>query len=477
LNELAQAPPGPYALPISFTCAQVPKDFNVGSQVWVWMGSDNNKGVATDWTQGIRALARCQAKTLIASKKFKIVLDEVLILPRTIEKSELLSFSPATYARDLSEAAIVGLNNYASQVVQMLTDKEFATVAAIIAELLPDVQEDILQRVAGADSIDLLNSDGHATALKKTDTLTSQISNDDPILNLASQLLGDGWGGILLTGAPGTGKSFYAREIGIKLTGGDRRRMREVQFHPSYQYEDFVEGYVPDGKQGFRLVDKHMLEMAEIARNEKGPVVLVIDEFSRTDPARVLGETMTYMESSLRDKDFYLPSGRRVQIPRNLVFLATMNPDDRSVDEIDAAMDRRWAKIALSPDVKKLRDFLILNGSPSAMLGPAIDFFNGLQKYLEIGHAFFRTVKDPEGLTRLWNSQLQYIIKKRFRFDPDTQHEIEALWVACEAQIKLISQPASPAGTGPAGSVGPIETESTVGGADPNGPTGPVTPK
>jgi ATP-dependent 26S proteasome regulatory subunit len=113
----------------------------VSSLVWIWLGSDNNKGVATDWTQGIRALARCKEKTELKGKRFEIVLDDVFILPRSIEKSELLSFSPATYARDLSDAAIVGLNNYASQVVQLLSDKEFATIAAIIGDLLPEVQE------------------------------------------------------------------------------------------------------------------------------------------------------------------------------------------------------------------------------------------------------------------------------------------------------------------------------------------------
>lgn len=120
----------------------------------------------------------------------------------------------------------------------------------------------------------------------------------------------------MLQGAPGTGKSWCARQIAIKMTGGDRHRMREVQFHPSYQYEDFVEGYVPKGSTGFTLRDKHLLEMIQVANAIDGPVVLVIDEFSRTDPARVLGEALTYMEGSLRGVDFRLPSGRSVSIPK-----------------------------------------------------------------------------------------------------------------------------------------------------------------
>ena len=266
----------------------------------------------------------------------------------------------------------------------------------------------------------------------------------------------DNWGGVLLTGAPGTGKSWYARQIAIKLTGGVQQRIREVQFHPSYQYEDFVEGYVPDGKQGFRLADKHMLEMADIARHTDGPVVLVIDEFSRTDPSRVLGETMTYMEGSLREKDFYLPSGRRVMIPKNLIFLATINPEDRSVNEIDAAMERRWAKIALKPDVLKLRDFLEQNGAPHMIFEPVIEFFNNLQKHIEIGHGFFRSVKDSASVARLWNNQLRYVIRKRFRFDVDTQREIEGLWTACEVAMKAVVAGNTPEAK-PAGQAQPIE--------------------
>ncbi len=77
--------------------------------------------------------------------------------------------------------------------------------------------------------------------------------------------------------------------------------------------------------------------------------VLVIDEISRADVPRVLGEALTYLEMSLRDRPFYLASGDIAEIPKNLFIIATMNPWDVSVDELDIALERRFAHIDVRP--------------------------------------------------------------------------------------------------------------------------------
>lgn len=443
-KKLSKAASGEYQSSIKIQCAQVPGDFGPGSMVWLWLGSDNNKGQATDWTQGIRALANCKSKSGPVAGQYVIELDNIYMLPRSIEKIELLQTSPETYARALSAAAIIGLNNYSSQVVQILSEDEFATIAAIICRLLPEVRERLFADVPGASDVNLISrptlGQKEKEEAQQTADDTPLLPDNDPIFESFNQLVADDQvGGVLLVGVPGTGKSWYARQIARKVTGGDASRIREVQFHPSYQYEDFVEGYVPDPSVGFRLADKHLLNMIELAQKTDGPVLLIMDEFSRTDPARVLGEVMTYMEGTMREIPFYLPSGRQVRIPKNLIFLATMNPDDRSVDEIDDAMDRRWSRIALSPDANKVRDFLVGNKCDQTLVGPTVAFFVALQKRVPIGHAFFRHVKDRESLGRLWSTQLEHFMQKRFRFDAASLAEVVTLWDDCLAALEADS--------------------------------------
>jgi hypothetical protein len=267
--------------------------------------------------------------------------------------------------------------------------------------------------------------------------MESEIGDDDLIYQEVLRLLNeDQASGILFVGPPGTGKSWYARQIAIKLVNGRRAALREVQFHPAYQYEDFVEGYVPEPGGGFVLADKHVLEMAATALQTSEPVVLLIDELTRTDPSRVMGEVLTYMDRSLRGIPFRLPSGRAATIPDNLIFLATANLDDRSVDELDAAMERRWSKISLVPDVKKVSEFLIENNVEPTMVTPICSFFNDIQRYIPVGHALFRTIASRDSMDRLWKRQIAFMLEKRFRYEPDQRTAAEALWLDCREALQ-----------------------------------------
>lgn len=257
---------------------------------------------------------------------------------------------------------------------------------------------------------------------------------DDPILLTARDLLVT-FGGIIFVGPPGTSKSWYAARLAATLAEGDRSRVRFVQFHPSYQYEDFVEGFVPEPSGGFKLVQKHFLELCDIA-DDRGDklTVLVIDELSRGDPGRVFGEALTYLEKSKRGLLFSLASGTQLQVPPNLIVLATMNALDRGVDEVDAALNRRFAKIAMDPDAGILARFLSEAGMADGLRDRVLTFFRGVNDrgranpYAALGHTYFIGVSDEDGLRRIWEHQLRFHFDKAFRLDAEGRADVDRMW-------------------------------------------------
>lgn len=261
------------------------------------------------------------------------------------------------------------------------------------------------------------------------------LASGDPRLAEVRELI-KVYGGVIFSGPPGTSKSWYAAKIGSALTDHDDDRIAYVQFHPSYQYEDFMQGFVPnDTGDGFTMVPKAFLRMCSDAGNDLDHLyVLVIDELSRADPGRVFGEALTYVERSKRGLKFLLASGEQVSVPPNLVVLASMNPLDRGVDEVDAAFERRFAKIAMDPDAGLVAEFLDGNGVEDPLRKRILAFFTKVNANAKrnplsaVGHTFFMDVYDEASLQRLWDYQLRFLFEKSYRLDPDGFAEIEADW-------------------------------------------------
>src|ERR1044071_6020914 len=127
------------------------------------------------------------------------------------------------------------------------------------SEYLPDP-------VVGVESVEPERNEIIADEWDRPDD--SPLSDDDPVLATVLQLLRK-YGGVIFTGPPGTSKSWYARKVGWNLADNDERRIVFLQFHPSYQYEDFVQGIAPrkDGS-GFEPVPKPFLRMCEDAEED-----------------------------------------------------------------------------------------------------------------------------------------------------------------------------------------------------------------
>jgi MoxR-like ATPase len=204
----------------------------------------------------------------------------------------------------------------------------------------------------------LLLHEHEAASPETLTTLAKRLYLDSGYLQRIERLVRDR-GQVIFYGPPGTGKTFVARELArfFSRTGG----MRKVQFHPSYAYEDFVEGYRPrliDGRPGFQLVAGPLKQIAlEAQADEAGQYVLLIDEINRGNVAKIFGELYYVLE--YRDEEVLLQySAEPFSLPRNLWIIGTMNTADRSIALVDAALRRRFHFVPFFPGEAPIQGLL-----------------------------------------------------------------------------------------------------------------------
>lgn len=236
-------------------------------------------------------------------------------------------------------------------------------------------------------------------------------------------------GQVVLYGPPGTGKTYNARRFSVwwlsaqgnseeskrvlgdadvfrsaeaRLSASDTDenigQLTRVTFHPSYTYEDFVEGYKPvptgTGQLDLRMTDGVFKRVCRAAQADTDrPYLLLIDEVNRGNIPKIFGELITLLEFDKREMTVVLPQSRETfSVPRNVFLLGTMNTADRSIKLLDAALRRRFAFIELMPDTKPL------GGGKVGDLDLAL-FLTGLNSKIaategrekQIGHSFLLT--------------------------------------------------------------------------------------
>lgn len=156
---------------------------------------------------------------------------------------------------------------------------------------------------------------------------------------------------IILEGAPGVGKTFIADRLAYSLMGEKAiDRVKMVQFHQSYSYEDFIMGFRPSAS-GFELRKGPFYQFCKQAEgDESNDYFFIIDEINRGNLSKIFGELFMLIEMDKRGRDLQLLySDEQFSIPENLYIIGMMNTADRSLAMLDFALRRRFAFFELKP--------------------------------------------------------------------------------------------------------------------------------
>jgi 5-methylcytosine-specific restriction protein B len=249
---------------------------------------------------------------------------------------------------------------------------------------------------------------------------------------------------VILYGPPGTGKTFLATAAARALTGqpepDEDSRWHVVQFHPSYAYEDFIQGLRPDLEQKelrYKLAKGPFLQLCEEAADDPDAFyVLVVDEINRGDPARIFGELLYALE--YRGEPVDLPTGGQLTVPPNVVVIGTMNSVDRSVALVDYALRRRFGFIRVDPNPELIP---VLRGSAAqaSIAAEALEDFNDwlrerLGREYALGHSFFLNpalnLDEADALTTVWELDIEPLLEEYFYGQPEALTEARKRWSA-----------------------------------------------
>ncbi|PSL08464.1 dynein-related subfamily AAA family protein [Haloactinopolyspora alba] len=269
----------------------------------------------------------------------------------------------------------------------------------------------------------------------------------DPVAELAGELfLSEDWlrktvrllhdkRQIVFYGPPGTGKTYVARKLAALVAHGGGS-VETIQFHPSYAYEDFVEGYRPKsddaGQISYEIVDGPLKRLAQAAQDRpEVDHVLLIDEINRANTSKVLGELYYLLE--YRDEEMRLQySSVPFSLPSNLKIIATMNTADRSIALLDAALRRRFHFLAFFPDRepidKLLSEWLAARRPEMQHVVKLVEAANEQLKDrdLAIGPShFLREDLDEESLELIWEHSVLPYLEEEFFADPDQLQDFE----------------------------------------------------
>ena len=296
---------------------------------------------------------------------------------------------------------------------------------------------DYVQRLLSLFAEDILEETSEQIEIKyppyTKDDFLNKVYMDEDTYNTLTELLEAKYN-VILQGAPGVGKTFAAKRLAYSIMGQkDTSRVAMVQFHQSYSYEDFIQGYRPS-KDGFELVNGAFYKFCKEAEEDnERPYFFIIDEINRGNLSKILGELMMLIEKDKRgEKIKLLYSNEWFTVPQNVRIIGMMNTADRSLALMDYALRRRFAFFDFAPAFSSegFKNYLSEKNSPKLekliaaveSLNSTISTDESLGDGFRIGHSYFCT--DDEITDEWLKSVVEYEVIpliKEYWFDEPTK--------------------------------------------------------
>lgn len=269
----------------------------------------------------------------------------------------------------------------------------------------PDYVQKLLALFAEDASEEISEQKEIKYPLYSKDDFLNEVYMDEDTYNTLTELLEAKYN-VILQGAPGVGKTFAAKRLAYSIMGQkDTSRVAMVQFHQSYSYEDFIQGYRPS-KDGFELENGTFYKFCKEAEEDnERPYFFIIDEINRGNLSKILGELMMLIEKDKRgEKIKLLYSNEWFTVPQNVKIIGMMNTADRSLALMDYALRRRFAFFNFAPAFSSdgFKNYLSEKNSTKLeklisvveSLNNAISDDESLGEGFRIGHSYFCTDKE-----------------------------------------------------------------------------------
>ena len=362
---------------ISVVCTQVPQELCEGVYVIIWLGSDNNKGIPTEWKQGYKAFGR--VKSIIRGKSYNdestTIVDILYAFEESINRLDFLKKASEAYY-DCSALPIIGLDDHSNQTIRMLQSNGERYDIGAMFYALNSMDQSFMTSLLKLDK----NFDQFFQYMPPSKRIVSIQKDNNTESSFPRQ--------IIYYGAPGTGKSHKIKE---QLEGVSKENIFRTTFHPDSDYSTFVGAYKPtkgkrplyglnggltvrlnDGKEDldediitYKFIPQAFLNAyMQAYRKPNEKVYLIIEEINRGNCAQIFGDLFQLLDRDENGKSEYTikadadlkafledelsEEGKEgikdgeLCLPSNLYIYATMNTSDQSLFPIDSAFKRRW---------------------------------------------------------------------------------------------------------------------------------------